>query len=177
MDHKYTASFGRVKLQPLSAEDSQKYRMIRNRDENRCRFVFSDIIEEEAQCRWYMKYIVTPNDYMFSIYNADNQFIGGNALYNIDLTEHTGEFGRLLIDKEKCKSHNWGFEATMSALKIAFDALGLIKVYLEVYADNVAAYRTYLKAGFMIDGRKKDCNGKEMLMMELVNPAKTNCAQ
>ena len=167
MKHEYTASYGRVRLQPLSEQDSQQYRLIRNREENRSKFVFSGLITEEAQKLWYTRYLDTSGDCMFSVYDSENRFIGGNAIYNISPDDLTAEYGRLLIDKERCRSGGWGYEATAAALKAAFCELGLKKVYLQVYADNTAACKTSLKAGFRCINDTGAAGERRMTEMEI----------
>lgn len=167
MEHNYAFSMGRVCLVPLSEQESQQYRVIRNRKENRDNFVFSGCITKEEQKSWYKKYIESPNDVMFAIYDNSRRFIGGNALYNINEENGSCEYGRLLIDKQLCKNGNWGFEATIAALKVAFTYMNLKKVYLEVFSDNLAAYKTYLKSGFIVKYVNDAVDEKKLVHMEI----------
>lgn len=47
--------------------------------------------------------------------------------------------------------------ATQEILRIAFDELGLHRVYLNVLADNVHANRFYVRNHFRYEGESRDC--------------------
>lgn len=166
MKHQYSASVGRIKIIPLSESDSQRYRQIRNREENRKKFIYSEMISEESQTEWYAKYEQLAGDYMFAVY-SDSQFLGGNAVYNMEEKTRTAEYGRLLIDKTACSEGGRGYEATIAALHIAFLDMKLKKIHLEVYIDNIPAYKIYLKSGFKVKELREDPEGRAMYYMEI----------
>ena len=93
------------------------------------------------------------------------QFIGAVALYDIDGETRQAEFGRLMIDREAAGRRGLGYDATVCACEFGFARLGLQRIYLDVYADNIAAVKTYEKAGFITYDRKK-MNGRQLLNME-----------
>lgn len=157
--------WGGVKLLPMQKRESELYRLIRNRNDVRNKFVYSGIISREQQEKWYAEYLSKENDYMFAVYDAAGNFIGGNALYNINEKAKTGEYGRLLIDKEVGKGN--GVKATLAAGKIAKEQLGLKLLYMEVYEDNFPSIITCHKAGFRECRTVKDEWGRTMIYMEM----------
>ena len=168
MKHGYTSRYGRVQLQPLTGKDAERMRLLRNR--NSSRFFYDHNISPEQQKKWYASYLDTAQDYMFSVYLQDeNHWIGAVGIYNVDLQKMTGEFGRLLIDKETTVQRGLGVDVTEAACKFAFEQLGLKMVYLEVYADNIAAIRTYEKSGFELYETRNAGNKKSILYMEKIN--------
>lgn len=154
MDHNLHITWSGVSLKPLSYEDSQKYRQLRNRDENRKCFIFSGIISQEEQKEWYEAYLHHDDDYMFSVYDKQGQFLGGAALYHIDEVDRTAEFGRLLIDKKAAGQTGVGYLVLQACCLLAEKEFNLHTLHLDVQSDNIAAYKTYLKAGFIL---KKQC--------------------
>lgn len=151
-------------LMPLAQNELELMRCLRN--QNRFSFLTSNIITEEMQQLWYQKYLQRSEDYMFSVLvRKAHTWIGTVALYDIDREKQQAEFGRLMIDRKAAGRGGMGYEATMCACEIGFQQLGLQRIYLDVFADNLPAVKTYEKAGFHIYG-KKEASGRELLYME-----------
>lgn len=150
MDHNIFYKTSNLDLGPLNIKDSELYRLLRNRDDNRSFFLYTGIISSEEQLKWYEKYLSGP-DYMFSIRLKDptHSFIGGAGIYNIDIQKKEAEFGRIIIDRELAGGKGYGYETTLALASIARDELGLTSLCLEVLPHNIAALRTYEKAGFL----------------------------
>ena len=166
MHNEYCMQLGSIKLVPLSEEDSEKMRVLRN--ENRNCFVYSGEISKQAQAAWYQNYLERLNDYMFSvIYVPAEVWIGAVGLY--DIADGEAEFGRLLVDGTTVGKHGLGVPVTTAACRIGFELMGLHRIRLEVYADNVAAIKTYERAVFSYSGKCKDNTGCDMLCMEIFN--------
>lgn len=163
MKHDLQVQSGNILICPMTSDDSEQYRRIRNQDENRRWFVDSKIISSEVQRNWFNSYLKKVDEYMFSIY-AFGLFVGGCSLYCIDKHIRTAEFGRIAIDTVQ-KGKGYGYEATLGTLKIAKDLLGLDTVRLFVKKDNVAAIKTYLKAGFFFS---EDTNEDTLLMIKIL---------
>ena len=150
----------------MTAEDSELYRQIRNMDGKRKWFKNRNIIEPQMQQKWYETYVKTAGEYMFSVYIKDNVFVGGVSIYNVDEERKEAEFGRLLLDTENNGCRGYGTIVTRAIIEMANRFLKLKKLYLEVYSHNIAAYKTYLKAGFQVIANKYDSEGQEMYFME-----------
>ena len=143
-------------------EDIQKLRELRNK--NAVFFIYSEYISENDQEVWYSNYLNKRFDIMFKISLMDDPkgFIGAVALYEINPERKTAEFGRIVIDKEQTAQKGLGYDATVCACKIGFEQLGLDRIVLEVFSDNMSAVKTYNKAGF----KTYEANGN-ILKMEL----------
>ncbi len=157
MEHTFTCRGHGLILCPFSAKDSECYRLLRNRENNRRWFFFSDPISREAQEDWYRSYLKKDDEYMFSIYTENGTFLGGAALYHIG--EHAAEFGRLIVDRTAAGRGGVGTLALLLLCDLAREQLGLIRLYLEVYEDNIPAVKTYEKAGFILKGRRPAKDG------------------
>lgn len=161
MNHQYKIESTKITLLPMSQNDSELYRQLRNQEENRKCFLFSGIIEKDAQEIWYNNYLNREDDYMFSVYNKIGQFLGGAALY--DITEHSAEFGRVLLDRTLSAHQGIGYEVLMLLCQFAKATLGLSMLHLEVFEDNLAARKTYEKAGFCCKTQYPTSNGSKIL--------------
>lgn len=165
MEHQFVGQFHHVLLSPLRETDLESLRCLRNK--NAVSFLNSSEISREQQSAWYQRYLVEEYDVMFRVATTDapQRFIGAAALYDIDPGKKQAEFGRLLIDREAAGRNHLGYETTMCACEIGFKQLGLQRVYLDVYADNLPAVKTYLRAGFSVFKESK-MNGRPLLYME-----------
>ena len=165
MRHEYYARAGRILLRPLTLADARRMRQLRN--QNSHMFFRTEQITPEEQEKWYARYSATENDYMFSaILLPENQWAGAVSIYHVDQSRGHGEFGRLLIDHSATKEHGLGVDTTLAACDFAFQTLGLSMVYLEVFADNTAAVRTYERTGFQVIEHRLEDSGRAILYME-----------
>ena len=104
---------------------------------------------------------------MFSVYHAiTNEWIGAVGIYNLNKETGMAEFGRLVIDGDIVNERGLGTDTTICASEIAFSILNIKTLILEVYADNIAAIKTYSRSGFKNTGVSEDTNGKKMFLME-----------
>lgn len=166
MNHNFAVEYERVKLVPLSAEDAEKMRVLRNK--NSAKFFSHSEITAEDQQRWFRKYLDTPDDYMFSVYLKEtNVWVGAVSIYNVESDLKTAEFGRILIDKDATAEYGLGVDTTIAACRFAFAQLQLTTLHLEVYSDNIPAVHTYIKAGFQEKGRTLSTNEKEIIYMTI----------
>lgn len=168
MQHDYTISTANITLQPLSKEDSQRLRCLRNREDNRKWFKSHTEITEEMQNIWYEKYLSSPTEIMFSVYDTGNHcFLGTVGLYDIDTEKGCAEVGRLLVDHKIAAGRGLGTEVLVSAFTIGFSKLNLNRIYAEIYADNIPCIKSCEKAHFHINGSTHDKNGVSMVTTEI----------
>ena len=82
----------------------------------------------------------------FAIVDEKDEYLGTISLKNIDQESGCAEYA---ISTRK-KAHGTGAarEATQQILRYAFETLGLVRVYLNVLAENSRANDFYRKAGF-----------------------------
>lgn len=130
-----------------------------------------DLTEEQHIC-WLNNKVFTGlcAQYIISVIdNESSQDIGTVFIKNIDHTCHKGEFG-IQIGEESARGKGYGTEATLQILRIAFDELRLNRVYLTVLSNNIAAKKSYLKAGFLTEGILKEdyCRNGKFYDVELM---------
>ena len=150
MEHYYQLKYGNVTLRPLNKQDIEKLRVWRNDPHNTKYLRELPYITGEMQEKWYERYIADEDELCFAIEETTSLFrmVGSLSLYNF--FNDTCSFGKILIGDSEAHGKSVGVNATKAAIKIAFDYLGIKAVVLSVYADNVAAVKTYEKAGFTI---------------------------
>ena len=166
MNHDIVCAFNRVILKPMSMEESEKMRIVRNKASQW--FGFSGEITKEQQKIWYEKYLKNESDYMFSIFHRDTgKWIGAAGLYNIDFNKKTGEYGRIVIDQEITPEKGLGRDSATCICCIGFEKLLLDKITLEVFSDNIPAKTNNLNTGFKIVKTEKISDTRDNLYMEL----------
>lgn len=166
MKHDFIEAYERVVLMPLSSADAEKMRVLRNKYSRN--FFNAAPIAQDAQQVWYQKYLNTPNDYMFSVYlKAEERWIGAVSIYDVNTVKKTAEFGRILIDRDATEERRLGLDTTLAACRFAFNQLGVEDIRLEVYANNIPAVRTYIKAGFLENSRLVDEENREIIYMSI----------
>lgn len=163
MEHSYNTKIQDILLKPMTREDAERYRVLRYK--YREWFGTQSYISKEQQKKWYSRYLIDPNEFMFSIYDTSGNFIGGNSLYHIDFKNVQCEYGRIIVDTDY-SGRGYGLKATLGAIEIAREYLGLKRICLEVKEENVKAIKIYCKAGFSISEVSDSSN--KMLKMETV---------
>ncbi|NPA31239.1 MAG: GNAT family N-acetyltransferase [Chloroflexi bacterium] len=83
------------------------------------------------------------------------RLIGNAALVRIEWPHRWAELAIMLGDKAFW-GQGYGTEAVQALTGIAFDILNLHRVQLEVYEYNARARRAYEKAGFRLEGRRRE---------------------
>ncbi len=172
MRHDYVITTLRLKIRQLMPEDLEKVRQWRNLESIR-KWFFSmdDIISSKQQIAWYKDYLDNDKDIMFIVEETlnINEPIGTAALYNIDMLKRDAEFGRLVIGNFEARGRGIGQECLYVICNFGFKELGLEKIYLEVFKDNICAVKLYEKAGFNSVRDHIHNDGREILYMELIN--------
>ena len=165
MKHDFYYQSGDIELRPMTYEDSQKYRLLRNQEQNRLCFFSQDVLSAEDQRNWYEKYEKDDTDIMFAFYYR-NIFAGGNAIYHIDRKKGCAEYGRLLVDKINFPEKGLGSAITYGASEIARKDLSLSMLYSEIYESNVPSVYAHLKAGFHEAETRTLDNGRKIYYLE-----------
>lgn len=92
--------------------------------------------------------------YHYAIVSDANEYLGTISLKDIRYGDGTAEYA---ISLRSCvHGKGIGTWATMEILRIAFEELGLNRVYLNVLSDNQAAIRLYEKCGFYYEGEFRE---------------------
>ena len=99
--------------------------------------------------------VIDESRYDFLIINSDGQIIGESVINEIDTNTMAGHFRICLFDSENF-GKGIGSEVIPMTLKFAFKELNLHRIELEVFSFNERAYKAYLRAGFIEEGRTRD---------------------
>ena len=164
MKHNYNFVYKRLSFGPLLENEIEKMRILRNNNKE-C-FVFNQEIDSISQLNWYQKYITDTNDIMFSIFDLSGNWLGVASVYQIDQKKKCCEFGRLMLDKTYTKEKGLGVDAVDGLFDFATHKLGLDQMSLEVFSNNMAALKTYERAGFQRTGKTEILiDGRELIYM------------
>lgn len=102
------------------------------------------------------------NSKHYAIVNEDDEYLGTISLKNIDYQKQEAEYA--ISTRKKAHGTGVAMAATKEILRIAFEELGLKRVYLNVLAENKRANGFYRKAGFWFDYSEENAieiNGKK----------------
>lgn len=86
---------------------------------------------------------------------SSGEHIGEVVLNDLDTANRSAGF-RIALGAPRWFGKGYGTEATSAVLAHAFGSVRLHRVELEVYAVNPRAVRAYEKAGFTLEGRRRD---------------------
>lgn len=154
-----------VCIRELVESDIEFLRLLRNKEGNRKNFIYQKEISYEEQLRWYDRYKNTSNDYMYTIISKkDGRPLGFAAIY--DVTNNIGELGRLIVDKTRYTSPGLGKYILHHLIDIAREKLGLQRLKVEVFEDNIASMKVCKFCGFQEYG-ESTFNGRKIIHMEL----------
>lgn len=92
----------------------------------------------------------TENSYHFAVVDEEDVYLGTVSLKNIDLVSRNGEYA--ISIRSSAQGLGAGLFATHEILKFAFNQLGLERIYLNVFSDNIHAIQFYQKMGFVLEG-------------------------
>jgi len=139
----------KVSLAPLVAEDAKTcYEWFVNPEIRR--FVSSHTLPNtfEKSKSFIEEMNVSNDDVLLGIFTRpDGEYIGNIALHGIDRDNRNAFFG-IVIGFPGHHGKGMGTEAVKLLISYAFSSLGLNMIFLNVFADNARAIRSYEKLGF-----------------------------
>jgi len=145
----------KVELRKIIISDTANIIKWRNSEEVR-RNLFSQIeLTEEYHIKYLHDIVETGKCFQYIIVikeNGNSIDIGTVFIKNIDYKNCKGEFG-IFIGESSARGKGYAKLATIEILRIAFTEIMLNRVYLTVIFDNIAAIKSYEKAGFKMEGR------------------------
>lgn len=94
-------------------------------------------------------------NFHYAIADEKDEYLGTVSLKDINLTHRNAEYAISL--RQKARGKGIAVWATREILRIAFEKLGLERVYLNVFSDNERAVRFYEKTGFIYEGESENC--------------------
>ena len=81
--------------------------------------------------------------------------VGSVYLRDIDYENSSAEFG-IFIGEDFARGKGIGTEAAKIMLDYGHNQLGLHRIFLRLIAENIGAYKSYRKAGFVTEGIFRD---------------------
>lgn len=96
----------------------------------------------------------TGDNLHLAIADEEDRYLGTISLKSIDIENGTAEYA--IITRKEAHGTGIAHRATGLILKKAFFEMGLRRVFLSVYSNNVAAIKLYEKSGFKYEGEFRE---------------------
>ena len=162
----------KVFLRPMEEQDTGNIVRWRNSSRVRCCFIYREDFTSESHQKWTDTMIHTGRAIQFILCEKESRRPVGSVYFrDIDDKKQEAEYG-IFIGEESAAGRGYGSEAARLAVEYAFKQLGLEKVVLRVFTDNIPAIKSYEKAGFVKEGILKavecsDGERKDMFFMSV----------
>lgn len=158
----------KVYLRKMQVEDTEDIVKWRNKDFVRKNFIYQELFTYEGHLNWIETMVKTNKVVQFIIVeNETDKPVGSVYLRDIDEKDKSAEYG-IFIGEETALGKGYGSESAMLMTQYAKDYLKLNKLFLRLYKENIAAYKSYKNAGFkMIEDKTDIKNDKEVIFMEI----------
>jgi len=163
--------YGRVLLKPLSELDARAWRRIHEhfRDPE---IAHLNGTPPSRMPLWLLKRVLKADSRrsdretygIFDVSGGGEEYIGTVELY--DIRPHAATLG-IIIGERAYWSRGFGPEAIRAVLRHAFKDLGLERVRLSTFADNVRAQAAFKKVGFVEKRRVPTHKGRVDVQMEI----------
>ncbi len=161
-----------IYLRKMEVSDTDKIVEWRNKDRVRKNFVYQEPFTIEGHLNWIATQVETGLVVQFIICEkSSDRAVGSVYFRDIDRNKGLAEYG-IFIGEDDAVGKGYGTIAAKLALSYAFEELKLNYIFLRVFEDNMAARRSYEKAGFrLIEGKMEDIviNGvvRRMIFMDI----------
>ncbi len=140
----------KLKLEPITEEDTDLILKWRNNINVKKNFIFQQMFTKDIHLNWLKTNVFTGKTAQFII-NYDGTSIGSTFLRDIDVDNNKAEFG-IFIGEDNYRGQGLGTQATLQILKYGFEKLNLNKIFLRVLNNNTSAVNSYIKSGFQKEG-------------------------
>ena len=144
----------RVKIRPITMEDTDLIVKWRNKESVRKHFIFRDDFTNEMHKNWMKTKVETGKVVQFIIEALDDgnsMPIGSVYFRDVDMQNRSAEFGRF-IGEDCTRGKGLGTEATRLFVEYGVQTLGLHRIMLRVLKENERAVKSYLNVGFEVEG-------------------------
>lgn len=124
-------------------------------------------------CNKFIMSSYSDSERHYAVVDGKDEYQGTISLKNINFTERTAEYA-IVLRASAC-GKGLATIATDAIMHIAYKELGLYKVYLNVFSDNLRAIRFYEKYGFIYQETThsnvvKDGQLKDLMWFVHLNP-------
>lgn len=147
-----------LRLRPIVDADTDLIVLWRNKDSVRKNFLYRSDFTAEIHKHWLETKVAAGEvvQFIIEILSKNSGIpVGSVYLRDIDYENSCAEFG-IFIGEDSARGKGVGTESAKMVLDYAHNKLGLHRIFLRLVADNVAAYKAYRKAGFVMEGIFRD---------------------
>ncbi|HOQ99434.1 MAG TPA: GNAT family protein [Anaerolineae bacterium] len=147
----------RIRLRAIERDDIPTFVRWFNDPEVRQYLLMYEPMSRAKEERWFEARLEARDDYLFAIEAQDGErwvHIGNTGLHRVDWRNRHATLGIALGEKAYW-GRGYGSDAVRTMLRFAFDELNLHRVELEVFDYNRRAQRCYEKAGFRLEGTRR----------------------
>lgn len=162
-------------LRKMTKEDTDLIVAWRNSDAVRKNFIYQELFTRESHENWVRTMVETGRVVQLMICETkDLRPVGSVYVRDIEPAHRKAEYG-IFIGESGARGRGLGTAAARLMIRYAFEELGLHRLFLRVYADNLQAIRSYEKAGFVREAYLRDdvcIDGqfRDMVLMAVLNP-------
>lgn len=173
--HKNIIDGKKIYFRKMEEEDTSDIIRWRNNPRVQNRFIYQELFTPNGHKKWIENMVNEGKVVQFIIYEKEtNRKIGSTYLRDIDRSHNKAEYG-IFIGEDDAVGKGYGSEAAKMMIRYGFHILKLHKIFLRVFEENVAAIKSYEKAGFVIEAKLredvyKDDTYVNMLLMAIINP-------
>lgn len=114
-----------------------------------------EVSDYDTIVSYYHRIVDDVNRYDFMIIDSNGKFIGESVINEIDWETKSANFRIVIFDSNNC-SKGIGTWAVKQTRDFAFETLKLHRLELDVFSFNKRAQKVYEKAGFKIEGIRKE---------------------
>jgi RimJ/RimL family protein N-acetyltransferase len=118
------------------------------------RYQFSMLAEENWMRERTGKPMAYGGDMGFAIDTKDGRHIGNTGLHRASPENRSGDLG-IMIGEKDCWGRGFGTDAMRTLIRLGFEEMNLNRIALDVYDFNERAIASYLKVGFIEEGRRR----------------------
>ena len=146
----------KVILRPITKEDTPLIVKWRNTPAVRENFIFREPFTEEMHNHWLNTKVASGEVIQYIIVDkSENLPVGSVYFRDMDRKNRTAEYG-VFIGEEEARNKGLGSETAKLFTDFGFDTLKLHRISLRLLSGNVAAEKSYKKAGFKREGIFRD---------------------
>lgn len=143
---------GNIYLRPITYADTEDIIRWRNKDDVRSNFVYQELFTKETHEHWMKTMVETGKVVQMIICDIETgQSLGTAYIRDIDHHHHKGEYG-MFVGEPAARGKGVGSSSARLMIQYGHEELGLHKVYMRVFSDNISSIKACEKAGFVKEG-------------------------
>lgn len=152
VEEKYRDEAAGIYLRRMTYEDTEMIIGWRNQDAVRKNFIYQEYFTKESHENWIKTKVETGQAVQMVIcYIESDAPVGVVNIQNIDRNHNKAEYG-IFIGEGSARGRGIGTAAAKLMLRYCFEEEKMHRIYLRALAGNIAAIRSYEKAGFQKEG-------------------------